>query len=141
MLTALDLKYEYPHTKKWVIFSCVLIALSIGFVFIALNDMFSIVLYFIITFIFAVVFYFIKINLYSKKSSWRTTELEDEKPISGKFILFIFLILILAVSLPFLLLLFVAPAIWFLVITAFIAGINIPEVVLYTRYVRAKSNS
>jgi hypothetical protein len=59
--------------------------------------------------------------------------MEDEEPASKRYVLFIISVLILGLSLPFLLLFFVDPLIWFLIITSFMAGINIPEIILYIK--------
>jgi predicted membrane channel-forming protein YqfA (hemolysin III family) len=59
--------------------------------------------------------------------------MEDEERTSKRYVLYIILVLILGLSLPFLLLFLVDPLMWFLIITSFVAGINIPEIILYVR--------
>jgi len=63
--------------------------------------------------------------------------MEDEEPASKRYVLFIISVLILGLSLLFLLLFFVDPLIWFLIITSFMAGINIPEIILYIKSTRS----
>lgn len=135
----MNLKFEYPHTWKWVLFSCLLVTLSIVFVLSVLRDLFSIFMYIIFTFIFTISFFFIKIKLYSKKTAQKYG-MEAEEPASRRLVFFIILVLVFGVSLPFLLLLFVDPLICFLIITGFIAGINIPEIVIYIKYLKSCSD-
>jgi hypothetical protein len=123
---------KYPHTRKWVLFSGLLVAFSVVFVLLVISDVVEIFLYIALSFVFTVFFYFVKIKLYSgnTRQQYKT---EDEEPASNRFILLIILILILGLSLPFLLLFVFDPLIWFLIITSFIAGVNIPEIILYIK--------
>lgn len=130
------MEFKYPHTRKWVMFSCLLIALSVVFVLFVLGDLFSILLYILFSFVFTVFFYFIKARLYSA-STRQPRENEDEERGSRRYVLLIILVLILGLSLPFLLLFFVDPLIWFLIITSFMAGVNIPEIILYHKSIRS----
>jgi uncharacterized membrane-anchored protein YhcB (DUF1043 family) len=109
------------------------------FVLFVLSNVVEILVYILLSFIFTVFFFFVKVRLYSGniRQSYKT---EDEEPASKRFILLIILVLIFGISLPFLLLFLVDPLIWFLIITSFIAGINIPEIILYINSTRSYRN-
>jgi len=94
------------------------------------SDVFSILLYTLFSFAFTIFFYFIKAKLYSE-STPQQDETEDGEHASKRYALYMILALILGLSSLFLLSLFVDPLIWFLIITSFMTGINIPEVILY----------
>jgi len=126
----LKFKYEYPHTWKWVVFSGFLSLLSLIFAVFALNDLSLLLMYFLSVTVFTVFFFFLKLKIYSRKA----TEMEAVEQTPRKYILLLLLVLILGVSSPFLLILFVDPVSWFLVIVGFIAGINISEIILYIVY-------
>lgn len=109
---------------------------SVVFVLFVLSDVFSILLYILFSFVFTVFFFFIKVKLYSENIR-QPYKMEDEEPASKRYVLFIISVLILGLSLLFLLLFFVDPLIWFLIITSFMAGINIPEIILYIKSTRS----
>lgn len=98
----------------------------------ALSDVIAILLYIVLSFLFSVFFFFVKVKAYSKNARPQY-RIENEETVSKKVVLFIILVVFLGISLPFLLLLLVDPLIWFLIITSFIAGINIPEIIFYFR--------
>lgn len=109
------------------------------FVLFVLSDVVEILVYIMLSFIFTVFFFFVKVRLYSGNIR-QSYKIEDEEPVSKRFILLIILVLIFGISLPFLLLFLVDPLIWFLIITSFIAGINIPEIILYIKSTRSYRN-
>jgi len=106
------------------------------FVLFVLSDVFSVFLYILLSFVFTVFFYFIKVKLYSENIR-QPYKMGDEEPVSNRFLLLIILLLIFGISIPFLLLFFVDSLLWFLIITSFMAGINIPEVILYINFTRS----
>ena len=118
-----------------------LIVAAFIFTVLVLSDPISILLFFVYTFIFAAIFFALKFRLYSMKTQEemesRYTEAGEEY--SKRYFLVLLLILIFALFLPFLLLMFLDPLSWFSSITGFIAGVNIPEVVLYLCFKRTKS--
>jgi len=126
----LRMEYEYPYSWKFIIFSIFLISASILFAIYSLNDMFLLLMYFLSVLAFSIFFFFVKLRIYSRA----TAKTETQEPISKRTIVILLFILIIGVSLPFLLLLFSNPVAWFLIITSFIAGINIPEILLYVIY-------
>jgi len=135
--------YEYPYSKKWVLVSCILVAVSLLFTFLAVIllgiDPISVLLFLAYTSIFATIFFLLKFRLYTMKTreelESRFTQ-EEETP--KRHLLILLLILIASVFLPFSLLLILDPINWFMSITGFIAGINIPEIVLYLYFKRTK---
>ena len=126
----MKLHYEYPHTWKLVVFSVFLSMVSLLFAVYTLNDASLILTYFLYVIFFTAFFFFLKLKIYSQ----RIAEAETSKQTSKKSILLLLLILIFGVSSPFLLILFVDPVTWFLIILSFIAGVNIPEIILYVIY-------
>lgn len=131
--------YEYPYSKKWVFFSCVLTVLSITFTLLALSDPISILLFFAFTFILAGIFFLLKLRLYSMKTEHELgSHFALEEKVPRRFFVILLLVLFVALFLPFLLLLILEPLSWFISITGFIAGVNIPEVFLYLYFRRGE---
>ena len=124
--------YEYPYSKKWVFFSCVFVALSITFTLYVSHDPISMLLFFSYTSIMAGIFFLLKLRLYVMKSQQEPrSPFAEEEELPARFLYFSILVLITALFVPFVLLLFLEPLSWFLSLTGFIAGINIPEIFLY----------
>jgi len=127
-------EYEYPYSRKWVFFSILLVTLSSIFVIFALSDIFLILVYVALTFILAGIFYYIKLHIY-----FRAHKLQPERELTKKDVIFmIILIFTFGFFLPIFSAYLIGPLIWFLMITAFISGINIPEIVLYIKYARCQ---
>jgi uncharacterized membrane protein len=124
--------YKYPYSKKWVFFSCVIVALSVAFTLYVSHDPISMLLFISYTSIMAGIFYLLKLRIYVMKSQeeLKSSVAEEEEP-SARLLYFLVLVLIAALFVPFVLLLFLEPLSWFLSLTGFIAGINIPEIFLY----------
>lgn len=128
---------KYPFSKKRVLFSCVLVATTIGFTFYALTDPFSIFLFFVYTLLLTAIFLVLKLHLYSTEAEklesphFEKKYASQEKNTLKRQITVLLILLIFALFLPFSLLLFLNPFTWFMSITGFIAGINIPEIILY----------
>jgi len=96
------------------------------------------------TLVFAAIFFVLKFRLYSMKTQEEmeghyTGGATEAEGASKRYFLVLLFILVFALFLPFFLLMFLEPLSWFSFITGFVAGINIPEVVLYLRFKRAKS--
>lgn len=124
--------YEYPYSKKWVFFSCVIVALSITFTFYVSHDPISVLLFFSYTSIMAGIFFLLKLRLYVMKSRQElNSPVVEEEELPARFLYFSILVLVTALFVPFVLLLFLEPLSWFLSLTGFVAGINIPEIFLY----------
>lgn len=127
-MVGLGKELRYPRSTKWVVFSCILIAISVFYAVLFLTDPFSIFLFFIFTSFVTVIFSSLKFWLYLKAQE----EFEEQKEeVSRRYILFLILILALFLFMPFYLVVFLEPLSWFIFIDGFVAGVNIPEVILY----------
>jgi hypothetical protein len=79
----------------------------------------------------------VKLYLYSKLNEdvdhplMPSIDLEGE-PGSILRVIFLIILVLFGFALPFLVLAFVDPITWFALLTGFIAGINLPELILYT---------
>jgi hypothetical protein len=143
--------FEYPFSKGYVFLSAVLIGLSIfiaTFILIGeepipfwignINFMIpALLLYFLFTAILSLIMLILKFHLYSIR--WARTvdsySPESEETDSGSIWKSIFIplliLIIIALSLPLILLALLRPLWWFISLSGFIAGINIPEIILY----------
>ncbi len=128
--------YEYPYSKYWVFLSCVFVFVSLLVsVYVFYGEPILIALFLIYTIVLASIFFLIKLRLYSKKrlesveSEFESSTISERSYVRPIYTLMA--ALIVALFLPFILLLFLSPMGWFLSIVGFIAGINVPEIVLY----------
>jgi hypothetical protein len=110
----------------------VIVASSIAFTVYVSHDPVSMLLFSCYTSVMAGIFFLLKRRLYVMKSRDELkSPVAEEEELSARFLYFLMLGLIIALFVPFILLLFLEPLSWFLSITGFIAGINIPEIFLY----------
>jgi hypothetical protein len=145
-----DKQFEYPFSKGFVYMSAVLSGISIAFAIVVLIGEESVqfllgsisfaipalLLYFILSAILTLIILALKFYLYSReeKETWETHPPEVvEKPSSRwKSVLILLSILaIIALSLPLILLALLRPIWWFISISGFVVGINVPEIILY----------
>jgi len=139
---------EYPYSRKWVLLSCVLVAATITITLFGLTDRLSFLLFLVYTLILTTIFLVLKFYLYSTKTEEKLESLhvEEERRLRGENplkrpIVALLIALIIGLSLPFCLLLFLSPFTWFLFLTGFIAGINIPEIILYVYAQRIRKSN
>lgn len=143
--------FEYPFSKIYVFVSVFLAGLSISFATVVLmgeeSVLFSfgdisfmipaLLMYFLFTSILTLVILALKFYLYSMKWKKRgeTHPLESEGKASRSLwrsVLIPLLILtIAALFSPLILLALLRPLWWFISISGFIAGVNVPEIILY----------
>ena len=130
----LEKRFCYPYSMKWIAISLVLTSFSFAFAIIYLSVYVSLFLLYagIVTALLTVV----KYSLYSKFGKFVDTPLfppldMDEEPHSGWTVIFLVVLIFLGLIVPFLMLAIVDPVTWFTLLIAFVAGINIPELILY----------
>lgn len=134
------MRYIYPYSKRRVLFSCVLVIVSIIFAFLTLRDLTSVLLFCVYAFLFTTIFLVLKFYLYSKKAQEKLgpSYVQEENRSWG--LPFAISLVVIAGFLPvfflLLLLLFLPPLTWFTFIVGFIAGVNIPEIILYLCFQR-----
>lgn len=126
----------YPFSKRRVYYSCLLVVISI--LFVTMLDPISVFLFFVWTLVFAMIFLVLKFYLYSKKTQEELdSQYSQEEDRYRGFPRAISLMLI-AVFLPILLLFylfeFLGPTNWIAFIIGLIAGVNIPEIILYLHF-------
>jgi len=130
---------RYPYTKKRVFLSAIIAAISTVFALSLLFlDAALVCYYFFSTFVAVIITYFLKKRLYPLliTENQASTDNKTERS-QWKMLLIAFLILIGFIGLPLLLAGFLSGPSWFIVITSFISGVNISEIVLY---IQARGN-
>jgi hypothetical protein len=128
-----QVSFKYPFSKKYVLFSSALVILAIVFVFLGLNDIVLILLFFVYLSFSTIFFLVLKFRLYSRKMENRLQSEYIQEPSRREtgFLVILLIMLLIGMLAPFLLLLFLSPSVWFILIIGFVASINIPEIILY----------
>jgi hypothetical protein len=131
----LSKKFIYPYSLRWILisflltFSCfVLAAFSLGE---------KIPLFLFYTLIVAALFIPIKHSLYRRLKGTIDHPLiptidPEAEPSSVLNLVLLVAVVVLGLAVPFLILAFVDPVTWFILLLGFIAGINLPELILYS---------
>lgn len=124
---------RYPYTKRRVLLSAIIAAISTVFALSLLfYDTVLVLYYFFSTFIVAIITYFLKKRLYPLLITENQAKIESEtKRSPWKMLLITFFMLVGFIGLPLLLAGLLSGPSWFIVITSFISGVNISEIVLY----------
>lgn len=130
----LEKKFSYPYSMKWIVISLVLTFFSFVFAIIYLSG--YVFLFLLYTGIVTALLTLVKYSLYSKFGKVVDTPLfppldMDEEPHSGWMVIFLVVLIFLGLIVPFLMLAVVDPVTWFTLLIGFVAGINIPELILY----------
>lgn len=132
---------RYPYSRSRVFLSAIIAALStILALSLLLSDAILLLYYFLGTFIVAVITFFLKKRLYLLLVT-ENTQGENEKETKGtswKMLLISFFMLIGFIAIPLVFAGFLSAALWFIMITSFISGVSISEIVLY---IQASSSS
>ncbi|MEM3629426.1 MAG: hypothetical protein QW667_03545 [Candidatus Bathyarchaeia archaeon] len=127
-------KFVYPYGFRWVIISLILVSLCFIFNGLVLID--EIYFFLLYTFVVTGLFLPVKFLLYKRLDEsvdhplLPAVDLEGE-PASILRTIFIVIVVLLGIAFPFLILAFMDPLTWFVSLTGFIAGINLPEPILY----------
>ena len=127
-------KFNYPYDAKWILISLVLIISCFVFAILFLGE--HVFLYLFYTAIVSLLFLWIKYSLYSKLDKFMDNpllpplDLDDEQHSIWIVILLIALIFS-GLVVPFLMLAFIDPITWFALFVGFIAGMNMPEIILF----------
>ena len=135
-MSPLNLKrasFKYPFSKKYVLLSSALVILAIVFVFLGLNDIVLILLFFVYLSFSSIFFLVLKFRFYSRKMEEELQNEYVQEPSHREtgFLAILLIMLLIGMFAPLLLLLFLSPSIWFILIIGFVASINIPEIILY----------
>jgi len=122
--------FRYVPSKKLVFLSFILVFVSIFFAF-QFFDTFSLLIYFLITLITTLLTAKIKINIYTR--AYSTNNKEETFPLWP-------LILLVAIGLfaPFLLLFLLSPLYVLILIDAYVAGVNLPEILFFFYRLKSK---
>jgi len=130
---------RYPYTKNRVFLSAIIVALStILSLTLLLFDTVLVLYYFFATFIVVIISFFLKKRLYPLLITENQAEIEnDTKHSPWKILLITFFMLIGSIGLPLLLAGLLSGPSWFIMITSFMSGVNISEIVLY---IQSRSN-
>jgi hypothetical protein len=130
--------FEYPFGKNWVIASAVMSAIAIAFAIAVLgSDAFGISLYFLFTCSLTLVVLVLKFQYYST----RKEEIPEEYSSGGEEQAsedhwkrsFVILLIVIAIALisPLIFSYILDPMWWIIIISGFVPGVSIPEVILY----------
>lgn len=133
---------RYPYSRNRAILSAIIAILSTVLALtLLLSDTILMLYYFFATFILTTITFFMKKRLYSLlmiTTEDRQVETEDEmKGASWKMLLVAFFMLIGSIAIPLFLAALVSGPIWFIMITSFLTGVSVSEVILY---LQARSN-
>ena len=130
--------FEYPFSRKWVYASAFLSVISITLTVVMLRDyLFAIILYFVFIFALTLVILAFKSHFYSAKEKeireFQPMEIEEETRASiwTKSFVLLMLLTLLAFLSPLFLSFILPPEWWIIVISGFIPGMSLPEVILY----------
>lgn len=123
---------RYPFGKGWVYLSVLLAGASIGIALLVLKDFFSLLYYFIFTGNLTAIVLLLKFYLYSREREGDSLEGEEG---TGKRRLWSLIVLwglafLAMLSLPIFSMV-LQPFWWFTLFSGFVAGVNIPEIILY----------
>lgn len=126
---------QYPYSRNRVFLSAVIAMLSTIFALtLLLSDSILVLQYFFATFIVVVITFFLKRRLYSYLVTGDQAETEDDtKRSSWKILLITLLMLVGSIGIPMLSALFLSGPVWFIMITSFITGVSISEIIIYVR--------
>lgn len=127
---------RYPYSRNRALLSAIIAILATIFALIALSgDKLLVLYYFFATFIVAAVTFFMKKRLYPLLITGdRQIENESEmKGTSWKTLLAVFFMLVGFIAIPLLSARFLSASLWFIMITSFMSGVSISEIVLYTQ--------
>jgi len=132
-------RIAYPYSKNRVILSAIIALLSTVFALTLLMEDIVLVLYYVLTtFVCVTITYFLKKRLYTLLTNENQAESENEtKHTPWKVLLMAFFMFLGFFAIPMLLAGLLSGLIWFIMITSFMSGVNISEIILY---VRASSN-
>jgi hypothetical protein len=130
----LSKKFIYPYNPRWILFSFILTCSCFILAAFSLGE--KIPLFSVYTLIVAAMFIPIKYSLYRRlkeKIDHPLIPTVDPEAEPGTVLNTILLvtIVILGLVVPFLILAFVDPITWFILLLGFIAGMNLPELVLF----------
>lgn len=130
--------FEYPFGKNWVIASAVMSGISIVFAIAILGaDAFALFLYFLFTCSLILVVLVLKFHYYSTRNEEMpeeySSEGEEQVPEGHWKRNFVILLILTAVALisPLIFSLILDPLWWIIIISGFVPGVSIPEVILY----------
>ncbi|UCE95459.1 MAG: hypothetical protein JSV51_06955 [Candidatus Bathyarchaeota archaeon] len=116
----------YQTSKKLFILSVILVSASLIFSAIFFINLFLLSLYFVTVFLFAIASFFIKAYIYSRSLNASQSSVGSGAPFWPLLIA-----LIVVMFIPFLVVLVLEPAGVLLLINGYIAGVNLPEIILY----------
>lgn len=131
---------RYPYSRNRALLSAIIAILStILALTVLLNDIILMPYYFFSTFIVVIITFFLKKRLYAFLTDENLqSEAENEKEgTSWKMLLVAFFMLIGFIAAPLLLAGLLNPSLWFIMITSFMTGVSISEIILY---IQASSN-
>jgi hypothetical protein len=124
---------KYPYSRNRVVLSVVIAALStILALSLLLSDTVLVLYYSFLTAIFAAITFFLKKRLYVLLLAEEPDENEDDsKRTSWKILLITFLMLVGSIGLPLLSAGLFSGSIWFTIITSFMTGVSVSEILIY----------
>jgi hypothetical protein len=125
---------QYPYSVRWVLLSLVLVSACFILAFFALAQYYLLFLFYTIAVAFPSIL--VKYFLYRKLKTAGDNPLipiidVEGESVSNLSIALIVILVFLGFAFPFVLLLLTDPITYFAVILGFVAGINLPEVILY----------
>jgi len=130
--------FEYPYDKKWVYASAALSGISIAFaVSILRDDVGALLLYFAFTSFFTLIILALKFHFYSEreKKMVENYSIEDEKeaPKRGwmQSLILLMVITLLVLLSPLILSYLLDPLWWVIIVSGFVPGVSIPEIILF----------
>ncbi len=126
---------KYPYSRNRVVLSVVIAALSTMLALsLLLSDTILVLYYSFLTAIFAAITFFLKKRLYVLLLAEEPDENEDDsKRTSWKILLIAFLMLVGSIGLPLLSAGLFSGSIWFTVITSFMTGVSVSEILIYVQ--------
>lgn len=125
--------FRYPFSRRWVILSLILSVSSFVLAFLVLG--FHVYFFLVLALPQVLLFTFVKNRLYRKIDA---TDLNPLLYFGGGgdggiiYVVMLISLVFFGFALPFILLLFLEPVIWFVSILSFVFGINFPELILFT---------
>jgi uncharacterized membrane protein len=132
----------YPYSKNRVFLSTTIAALSAALALpLLLFDAILIIYYLLATFVVTILTFYLKKRLYNFLLTGKEGENRDDdtKRARWKTLLITLLMLIGSIGGPLLLAVFLSGATWFIVISSYLTGVSISEIVIYIQATRSSS--